>query len=48
MECKWEKEDDHEDCDEWVTQCDEMFTFTFGSPVDYFKFCPFCGKTLTT
>ncbi|MEI7937218.1 MAG: hypothetical protein WCK27_11040 [Verrucomicrobiota bacterium] len=45
LACAWQEHDDGR----YDTGCENAFEFTWGTPQDNdFKFCPFCGKAVTT
>jgi hypothetical protein len=44
LACAWQEHDDGR----YDTACDNAFEFTYGTPEDNdFKWCPFCGKSIT-
>ena len=43
--CCWSQDRDD---GSWATGCGELFVFTDGTPKENgFKFCPYCGRTLS-
>jgi len=43
-ECDWEQNEEGW----WDTDCNNAFEFAHGNPsYNEFKFCPYCGKTIT-